>query len=240
MFVGGGYAGLEGVAELHGLRRATRSSDYPRCRETGMRFAADRRRAADHAARSSSSWPTSPRSTLRKRGVEILLETTVDRGRRELGRARRRGHADDPRRTVCWTAGVEASPVAGSLGLPLDHGRIVVQRVDAGARATTTSGRSVTSPPIPIRRGPGEPCPPTAQHAIRQGKLLGKNVAGGARAPGAGQAVHVQDARRVRRHSGATPPSRTSWGCVSGLPRVGDLPLLPPRLGAGAASASRA
>ena len=35
----------------------------------------------------------------------------------------------------------------------------------------------MTSPRCPIRRGPGNPCPPTAQHAIRQGKLLGKNIA---------------------------------------------------------------
>ena len=27
------------------------------------------------------------------------------------------------------------------------------------------------------RRAPGEPCPPTAQHALRQGRLVAKNIA---------------------------------------------------------------
>ena len=45
---------------------------------------------------------------------------------------------------------------------------------------------------IPDPARPGQPCPPTAQHAIRQGKLLGKNVAAVLGPPQADQAVHFK------------------------------------------------
>jgi len=77
---------------------------------------------------------------------------------------------------VCWTAGIRSSPVASMLGLPLDKGRIACtpeMRV-VGYDNVWALG-DIAAIPDPAR--PGEPCPPTAQHAIRQGKLMGKNVA---------------------------------------------------------------
>jgi NADH dehydrogenase len=77
---------------------------------------------------------------------------------------------------VCWTAGVKASPVAGRLGLPLEQGRIVTSqemRVDGYDNVWALG--DIAAIPDPAR--PGFPCPPTAQHAIRQGKLMGKNIA---------------------------------------------------------------
>jgi len=79
-------------------------------------------------------------------------------------------------RTVVWTAGVRASPVASNLGLPLENGRIVCDeymRVQ-GYENIWAIG-DIAAVPDPAQ--PGKPCPPTAQHAIRQGKLLGKNIA---------------------------------------------------------------
>ena len=58
----------------------------------------------------------------------------------------------------------------------LDKGRIVcdeTMRVP-GCENVWALG-DVAAVPDPAR--PGEACPPTAQHAIRQGKLLGRNVA---------------------------------------------------------------
>jgi NADH dehydrogenase len=81
-----------------------------------------------------------------------------------------------PCRTVCWTAGVESNPVARALGLPLDRDRISCNaelRV-AGFDNVWALG-DIAAVPDPAR--PGQPCPPTAQHAIRQGKLLANNVA---------------------------------------------------------------
>lgn len=172
VFVGGGYAGLEGIAELQGFARdAIRR--YPRCRETGTRFV-----LVDAAARvmpeiqpQLADWTV---ELLSRRGIEFRLETTVAEVRPDSVVL-----SDGETlmaRTVVWTAGVRASPVASSLGLPLEHGRIVCDeylRVQ-GCDNVWAIG-DIAAVPDPAQ--PGKPCPPTAQHAIRQGKLLASNIA---------------------------------------------------------------
>lgn len=172
VFVGGGYAGLEGIAELadfahDAIRR------YPRCREVGARFtlidAADRIMPEIQPELADFTI-----ELLRGRGIEFLLGTQVTEVRGDsvtLSDGQRL-----PCRTVCWTAGVRASPVASRLGLPLDRGRIVCDefmRVE-GLRNVWALG-DIAAVPDPAR--PGMPCPPTAQHAIRQGKLMARNLA---------------------------------------------------------------
>ncbi len=171
VFVGGGYAGLEGIAELSGFAHdAIRR--YPRCRETGVRFtlidAAPR--VMPEIQRQLADWTV---ELLGKRGIEFRLETTVAEVRADCvllsdGQVLKA-------RTVVWTAGVRGSPVAAGLGLPLQRGRIVCDRYMRveGHRNVWAVG-DVAAVPDPAR--PGQPCPPTAQHAIRQGKLLGENI----------------------------------------------------------------
>ena len=82
-----------------------------------------------------------------------------------------------PARTVCWTAGVRPSPVVAQLGLPLDDGG----RIQADATMRVPGRENVwaigdaAAVPDPARKG--KPCPPTAQHGLRQGKVVGENVA---------------------------------------------------------------
>jgi NADH dehydrogenase len=111
---------------------------------------------------------------LRERGIDLRLQTqltevTADSVTLSDGEVL-------PCRTVCWTAGVTGSPAAAQMGLPVDRGRIVCDermRVD-GVENVWALG-DVAAVPDPAR--PGQPCPATAQHAIRQGKLLGANLA---------------------------------------------------------------
>ena len=75
MFIGGGYAGLEGIAELAGFARdAIRR--YPRCREAGTRFT-----LIDVAARVMPEIQQAARGldgrAAAERGIEFRLETTV-------------------------------------------------------------------------------------------------------------------------------------------------------------------
>lgn len=172
VFVGGGYAGLEGVAELHDYAEDSLAY-YPRCRQTGMRWvlveAAPRimqeiqPQLAEFTAR-----------VMRARGIEIMVQTQL----KEVTDSSVTLSTGEtiPCRTVCWTAGVQASPVANALGLPLDHDRI---SCNAELRVTGFDNvwalGDIAAVPDPAR--PGRPCPPTAQHAIRQGKLLANNVA---------------------------------------------------------------
>ncbi|HET9720581.1 MAG TPA: NAD(P)/FAD-dependent oxidoreductase [Solirubrobacteraceae bacterium] len=172
VFVGGGYAGLEGVAFLADFA-ADIIKRYPRCREVGTRWT-----LIDAAPRVMPEiQPQLAEFTVRLlegRGIDFRLSTQVeevfdDRVRLSDGEV-------IPARTVCWTAGVKANPVAERMGLPLEKGRI---KCDEFLRVpgfdNVWAVGDIASIPDPAR--PGNPCPPTAQHAIRQGKLLGRNVA---------------------------------------------------------------
>jgi NADH dehydrogenase len=172
VFVGGGYAGLEGAAELQDFARDVLAY-YPRCRETGMRWivveAGERifPQIQPRLARFTED-------VLRHRGIELMLETQLT----EVSDASVTLSTGEvvPCCTVCWTAGVTGSPAAAQLGLPVDRGRIVC---DSRLRVTGVDNvwavGDVAAIPDPAR--PGEPCPATAQHAIRHGKLLGRNLA---------------------------------------------------------------
>ena len=83
-----------------------------------------------------------------------------------------------PTRTVVWTAGVKPHPVIAELGLPLgEGGRIQVDRHMrvAGADGVWAIG-DAAAVPDPAKRGK-QASPPTAQHAIRQGRRVARNVA---------------------------------------------------------------
>ena len=106
VFVGGGYAGLEALAELQDFA-ADAIERYPRARLHGMRWilveATDRvlpeidADLADYALRE-----------LRGRGIDIRLGT---RSRRSTEAERRLSTGETiPTRTVVWTTGVAAAP----------------------------------------------------------------------------------------------------------------------------------
>jgi NADH dehydrogenase len=173
MFVGAGYAGLEGLAELQDFM-ADVIERYPRCRTQGMRWllVEARDRVMPEVSPSLAAFAT---RELTGRGIEIRTNTTVDE---ITDRAVRLSTGElVPCRTVAWTAGVKPHPVVARLGLPLDDGGRI--RTDATMRVAGYENvwaiGDAASVPDPAR--PGHPSPPTAQHAMRQGKLVGRNVA---------------------------------------------------------------
>ena len=172
VFVGGGYAGAEGVAELQDFCEDALAY-YPRCRLTGLRWILVE--ATDRIMREiQPQLAAFGQRVLEKRGIEVLTNTEL---REVTDRSVTLSTGEIvPCRTVCWTAGVKANPVAETLGLPLVDGRI-----DCNEEMRVTGYDNVWAlgdiAAIPDPARPGEPSPPTAQHAIRQGKLMGKNVA---------------------------------------------------------------
>ena len=172
VFVGAGYAGVEGLAELQDFA-AEAIELYPRCRAEGMHWVLleARERIMQEVPASLAEFAE---RELRGRGVEVRTGTTL----REVT-ARNvtlSGGEMIPARTVVWTAGVKPSPVVGKLGFPLDDGgRIVVDRMmGVDGHAGVWAIGDCAAVPDPSRRG--QPCPPTAQHAIRQGRLVARNV----------------------------------------------------------------
>lgn len=174
VFVGAGYAGLEGLAELQDFA-ADVLDLYPRARVHGMRWilveARDRvmPEVGDSLARFASR-------ELTARGIELRTSTTLDEV--TASTARLSDGEVVPTRTVVWTAGVKPHPVVSGLGLPLSDGG----RIDVTSSLAVRDSPGVwaigdcAAVPDPAARGQ-RPCPPTAQHAIRQGRVAGQNVA---------------------------------------------------------------
>jgi NADH:ubiquinone reductase (H+-translocating) len=174
VFVGAGYAGLEGIAELQDFV-ADVIDRYPRNRMLGARFvlveAQDRvmqeipAPLAEFASRE-----------LRGRGMEILTRTTV----REMDERSATLSTGEriPTRMLCWTAGVTPAPVVRKLGLPLtQQGRIEVDAtMKVMGRDNVWAIGDAAAVPDPAK-GRKAPSPPTCQHAIRQGRRVAENVA---------------------------------------------------------------
>jgi NADH:ubiquinone reductase (H+-translocating) len=111
---------------------------------------------------------------LHQRGIDVRLGLTL----KEV-------HADhvllsdDTRidtHTVAWVTGVTGAPLIETLGLPTERGRLKVQAnlQVPGHPDVFAAGDAAAVPDLTQQ---GEITPPTAQHAIRQGKVLGRNVA---------------------------------------------------------------
>ena len=172
VFVGAGYAGLEGLAELQDFA-ADLVERYPRSRLHGLRFVLVEAKervmteiSADLAAFASAE--------LRRRGIEIHTGTTIERITAESVELST-GEVV-PTRTVAWTAGVKPRPVVAQLGLPLTRGgRIATDRycAVAGLPGVWAIGDAAA---IPDPANDGNPSPPTAQHALRQAKVAADNV----------------------------------------------------------------
>jgi NADH dehydrogenase len=173
VFVGAVYAGLEGLAELQDFT-ADVMDLYPRCRVTGMRWilveATERvmpeigPKLAEFAVRE-----------LRGRGIEIRVGTTLDAV--TASSATLSDGEVVPTRTLVWTAGVKPHPVVARFGLPLDdRGRIQSDsHLQVPGFDNVWAIGDCAAVPDPARKG--QPCPPTAQHASRQGRVVARNVA---------------------------------------------------------------
>jgi NADH:quinone reductase (non-electrogenic) len=174
VFVGAGYAGLEGLAELQDFA-ADAIAFYPRCRTQGMRWILVE--ATDRVMPEvSPQLAEFARRELRGRGIEIRTETTLEEVTPRT--ARLSDGETVPTRTCVWTAGVKAHPVVERLGLPLDDaGRIVVDKMmQVQGRANVWAIGDAAAVPDPAKKRES-PCPPTGQHALRQGRRVGRNVA---------------------------------------------------------------
>jgi len=78
--------------------------------------------------------------------------------------------------TVAWVTGVTGAPLIEKLGLPTEKGRLTVQtNLQVPGHPDVFSAGDAAA--VPDVTQPGKITPPTAQHAIRQGKVLAHNVA---------------------------------------------------------------
>ena len=171
VFVGGGYAGLEALAELQDFA-ADAIQRYPRARLHGMRWilveATPRVLPEIDAGLAEYAC-----GELRGRGIDIRLGTTLNRV--EADRVELSTGEWLPARTVVWTAGVTPHPSLRSMQLPLDErGRVPV---DDHLAVPGFDGVFAAGDCAAVPNPDGGICPPTAQHAIRQARVAARNIA---------------------------------------------------------------
>jgi NADH dehydrogenase len=178
VFVGGGFNGVEGFGEVVSLARAlTRYHRGVSLAELELHLV----EATDHilpeVTRAGGEWV---RRFLERRGATVHLSTTV--AAIEDGRVRLSSGESIDSALVVWTAGIAANPViARHTDLPVNERGLVVVRpdlrigtADDPVEHAWAAGDDAAVPDI--RRGPGAYTTPNAQHAVRQGKRLARNI----------------------------------------------------------------
>lgn len=187
VFVGGGFAGVEAIAEMEDMARDV-SKWYANVEPEDMRWllveAADR--ILPEVGPELGVWTA---EELRKRGIQVKMKTFLNScvdnhvvlsDGTELDAS-----------TVVWTAGVKPNPVVEQLGVPLGP----KGHVDAQANLRVTGMDHVWAAgdcaQVPdLSKSPGNWCSPSAQHAVRQAKRLAENIVASLRGKGVQDYVH--------------------------------------------------
>lgn len=176
--VGGGFAGIEIFGELRGLASSLLRY-YPTLSfdDTHFHLIEAMGRIMPEVSLETSKWVL---KNLAQRGAEVHLETQLTSavgGKIEMSDGE--SFESD---LIVWTAGVMANPVLRGTDLPLEErGRLRVQadlRVidDNGVVPDAWGAGDVSAVPDLTGKGVGGFCVPNAQHAVRQGKRLAKNI----------------------------------------------------------------
>ncbi len=171
-FVGGGYAGVEALAELESLARdAVRR--YPNLGIADFRWVLVE-------AQGSLLPGLDPRlarfteKVLRKRGVEVHLDTRLESCEDKL--VTLSGDvAPFTAATIVWTAGQRPNPIAATWGLPVDERGYVP--VDDHMRIADRDDIYVVGDVAAAPDPDGGTTPGTAQHALRHAHVAAVNIA---------------------------------------------------------------
>lgn len=174
VFVGGGYAGVEALAELEDMARYT-ARYYHNVKPEDLRWvlveASDRilpevgAEMGKYAIRE-----------LRGRNIDVRLETRLESCEDRV--AVLSDGTRLPTRTVVWTAGVKPAPVLAATDLPLnERGRLrcTAELAVEGVAHAWAAGDAAAVPDVTSDE-PGKECAPNAQHAVRQAKVLAENI----------------------------------------------------------------
>ncbi|MBA2894763.1 NAD(P)/FAD-dependent oxidoreductase [Nonomuraea soli] len=169
--VGGGFAGVEALAELQAMADdAVRR--HPELKPRWLLVEATGRILPELDG-TLGEWTV---EALTRRGVDVHLNTTLTSAQDGLVAL-----ADGTRLqagTLVWAAGVKPNPLAQASDLPLDHaGRIKATEylTVEGVPDAFTAGDGAAVPDL--TKEPGQFTAPNAQHAVRQAKHLAKNLA---------------------------------------------------------------
>ncbi|MER7166501.1 NAD(P)/FAD-dependent oxidoreductase [Micromonospora sp. NPDC000207] len=176
-FVGGGYAGIEALAEMEDMARDALKY-FPELKPEDMRWVLVEatQRVLPEVDRDMGAYTV---QQLLKRNMDIRLDTRLEScvdGQVVLS------DGDSFRSdTIVWTAGVKPSPMLDATDFPRDERRRVtclptLQIVD-GDTAVEGAWSAGDCAAVPdLTKEPGNFCSPSAQHAVRQASRMADNI----------------------------------------------------------------
>ncbi len=178
LVVGGGYAGIEALAEMEDMARS--ALRYYSVAPTEMRWVLVEatRRILPEVGERMANYTV---EQLRRRGIDVrletLLESCVD------GVVKLSDGETFTTDTIVWTAGVKASPMLERTDFPRDSkGRVTclptlqVVNQDGGVVPGGWSAGDCAAVPDLTSSEPGALCSPSAQHAVRQARVAADNI----------------------------------------------------------------
>jgi NADH dehydrogenase len=179
VFVGGGYAGIEALAELEDMARdAIRY--YPELSVDQMRWVLVEMAQRIMPEVDADLGAYTVRELMR-RGLDIRLNTKLESC--VDGRVRLSDGEEFDADTIAWTAGVKPHPMLAQTDLPRDHaGRITCRATlqIVGADGSIVDGAwsagDCAAVPDLTSPDPDALCGPTAQHSVRQARRLADNI----------------------------------------------------------------
>ncbi|OQO92507.1 NADH dehydrogenase [Saccharomonospora piscinae] len=174
--VGGGFAGIEALAELEDMTRdATRYYENIQPEDIRWVLVEAAGRILPEVRETLGVWTA---EQLEKRGIEVYLSTAAKSF--EDGHVVLSDGTEFDSDTIIWTAGVKANPVLAESDLPRDkRGRLQATAAlqVVGHPEVWTAGDIASVPDLSRTEGdPTATCPPNAQHAVRQARHLAKNI----------------------------------------------------------------
>ncbi len=170
VIAGGGFAGVETAAAINDFAREALKF-YPNLTEDMLRIVLVEF-APSILPELGPELGEYARKKLAGRKIEFRLNTKVE------GFSARGVKLSDnetiPTKTLVWTAGTAPNPLLEPLSCAKDRGRIVVNEFleVPGYPGVWALGDCASVPD----RQTGHPYPPTAQHALRQGKVVARNI----------------------------------------------------------------
>ncbi|WP_062301905.1 NAD(P)/FAD-dependent oxidoreductase [Demequina subtropica] len=179
VFVGGGFAGVEAFAETEDMAKAALRY-YPELSRDDLNFVMVEamNRILPEMGPEMGDYTV---EELERRGMRVLLETRLEScidGHIVLSNGES-FEAD----TLVWTAGVKPSPVLATSDLPLGpRGHVntaaTLQVIDESGEPIGGAWAAGDCAQVPnLVEDEGDWCAPSAQHAVRQAKHLGANIA---------------------------------------------------------------
>ncbi|GAA5151678.1 NAD(P)/FAD-dependent oxidoreductase [Pseudonocardia eucalypti] len=174
LVIGGGYAGVEALAELADMSRYA-SRYYENIQRSDLRWV-----LVEAAGRimPEVSQPMGEYTVrqLRDAGIEVFLNTRVNS--MEHGHVVLSEGTEFDADTIVWTAGVKPNPMLANTDLPLDEkGRVICDaELRVQGRPEVFSAGDCASVPDLSKDDPNARTSPSAQHAVRQAARLGDNI----------------------------------------------------------------